>query len=427
MADDPTVPYYLKNVPTFKHLPDPHAYHRFKDINTLPAIGDFVICSIDAVASVAHLDKEARQAAQELRPRRYIAFVMESHGLSIGHEPVNAYGFSFVRQGPPRATQPGQILFRDFCIPVFPNTIHPTGRKPLRPVLPLPWRDCYLDTHPDFNFTQVRVSSTPRDYTCVFPCAREQILDAKEMAANDCVIFDRRTDGMKQGVLEAIATAALPPSPTSAFKVPLPPSPVIVEANLPEDVAHTPADLGVALVEPEVTGDNVSIIASDDEMSVCEDGQSAPDSDVDIGLLLHLETMFDTSGNVNDPVVDIWYDLDMVPEVIDPIYFLEERAQVRRIISDAEARLGITQAREAAAKTDDFNPFGPDEVPDAAPEPNELHIPAVEPAESISWLRSKSASLGRLSGKSLSLLRKGTAFFRTLACHSAQAHDTHDS
>ncbi|VDB91444.1 unnamed protein product [Peniophora sp. CBMAI 1063] len=429
MDDSDRILYYLKDVPSFKHLPDPHAYHRFKDINTLPAIGDFVVCSIDPVASVAHLDEAARQAVRRMCPRRYIAFVMESHGLSIGHEPVNAYGFTFVRQGPPRATQPGQIVFRDYCIPVLSNTTHPTGRKPLRPALPLPWPDCYLDTHNDFNFTQVRVSSTPRDYTCVLPCAREEILDAKEMMANDCVIFDRRTDDMQEGVLEAIDAVALPPSPTSAFKIPLPPSPMILKAKLPEAVAHTHTGLGVTPAELDMTEDDVSIIASDDATSVIQDSQSTPVSDVDIGLLMHLETLFDTSGYVNDPVVDIWYDLDMVPEVIDPVYFFEERAQVRRIISNAEARLGITQAREeAAAKSEGFNPFRPSEVPNATVEAEGMDIPSVEFLDARSRPNSKSNPFARSTGilRPLSFIRRGFDFVCALACNTARAHDTLD-
>lgn len=32
------------------------------------------------------------------------------------------------------------------CIPVLPNTEHPTGRKPLCPIRPLPWPNCYHAT-----------------------------------------------------------------------------------------------------------------------------------------------------------------------------------------------------------------------------------------------------------------------------------------
>ncbi|KZV69660.1 hypothetical protein PENSPDRAFT_725887 [Peniophora sp. CONT] len=324
------IPYYLKNVPTFKHLSDPHAYHRYKDIERIPAVGDFVVCSIDPVASVAHLDELARQAACKLRPQRYIAFVMEMHGLSIGNEPVNAQGFTFVRQGPPRATRPGQPVFRDYCIPILPNTKHPTGRKPLKPAQPLPWQDCYIDTSPDFNFTEVRVSAAPRDYTCVLPCGREEILDTMEMMATDGVLLERRLASIGRGALDAIASLALPPSPTSAFKVPLPPSPVTEEIELPEDTALVERCTSSGLFMSNPAEDDVSIIASDDAESIPDDNQSAHDPGFDIGLLLHLETMFDTSGDVNDPVVNVWYDLDMVKEVLDPIHFLEERAQIRQ-------------------------------------------------------------------------------------------------
>ena len=88
--------------------------------------------------------------------------------------------------------------------------------------------------------------------------------------------------------------------------------------------------------------------------------------DIDIGFLQHFEQLLDNAGSINDPVVDVWYDLNMVKEVVDVPLFLEELAQIRRwatltftstsamliaprIIDDAEERLGIRAAREAAA------------------------------------------------------------------------------
>ena len=51
--------------------------------------------------------------------------------------------------------------------------------------------------------------------------------------------------------------------------------------------------------------------------------------DFDMNLMLQMEAMFDTSGDVNDPIVNVWYDLDMVQEIPDPLLFLEERAKIK--------------------------------------------------------------------------------------------------
>ena len=48
------------------------------------------------------------------------------------------------------------------CVPVWPNTVHPYNRKPLRTTKPLPWSDCY---HPTFPAFVLRVDTTVIDYS----------------------------------------------------------------------------------------------------------------------------------------------------------------------------------------------------------------------------------------------------------------------
>lgn len=83
--NDDTIPDSQKKLPPFKYLSDPHAWRRSQAVTGLPSVGDFVVCSIDPVASVAHLDKVAQQAARKLHSRRYVAFIMavrKLHGYS---------------------------------------------------------------------------------------------------------------------------------------------------------------------------------------------------------------------------------------------------------------------------------------------------------------------------------------------------------
>lgn len=62
--------------PVFKkHLANPAEWKRTQATCAMPREGDFVILSIDPVATVAHLDNEARIAAGKLRTRKYVALI----------------------------------------------------------------------------------------------------------------------------------------------------------------------------------------------------------------------------------------------------------------------------------------------------------------------------------------------------------------
>ena len=62
--------------PRFRYMDNPEAYRRDMPVAQIPGIGDFVVFAIDPVASVAHLDKVARQAAGKIKTRRHVGLVM---------------------------------------------------------------------------------------------------------------------------------------------------------------------------------------------------------------------------------------------------------------------------------------------------------------------------------------------------------------
>lgn len=75
MSDAPAVG---QPKPTYKYLPSPEKGITNRHVPTaaMPLLGDFVVFSIDPVASVAHLDKTARQAARKIRTRRHVGIIM---------------------------------------------------------------------------------------------------------------------------------------------------------------------------------------------------------------------------------------------------------------------------------------------------------------------------------------------------------------
>ncbi|KZV69652.1 hypothetical protein PENSPDRAFT_471295 [Peniophora sp. CONT] len=355
-------------VPRFKYMENPGAYMRDIPVAQIPGAGDFVVLSIDPVASVAHLDEVARQAAKRLRRRRYVGLIMlvrrvcisltlntthdgsQMEGLAMEDVPANQFVFTFVRKGLPPTSPPDSFI--DMCIPILPNTYHPTNVEPLRPLHPLPWQDCYISFTNQLNYRNLRVKTTPRDYTGVLP-----VDDSDEIFRLDCMIDDsagvvkQRMLGLQEGSLEAISTIPLPDSPVSSH-------PVFCSAPMEnvEDQAHADAESVSSLASSSkdrldaVNPDDISMIGSiESDVSQGQAKRPALSQEADIGFLHAFESMIDSTGSVNNPVVDIWYDLDMVKDVPDVSLFVEECAQIRRIIDDAEERLGIRAAREAAA------------------------------------------------------------------------------
>ena len=51
-----------------------------------------------------------------------------------------------------------------------------------------------------------------------------------------------------------------------------------------------------------------------------------------IDMLLRVEAMMETEGDLRDPVVDTWYDLDMVTEVLDPVLFLQDVKRLKQCV-----------------------------------------------------------------------------------------------
>ncbi|VDB91450.1 unnamed protein product [Peniophora sp. CBMAI 1063] len=336
--------------PRFRYMEDPRTYRRNFPVAQYPGIGDFVVFAIDPVASVAHLDKVARRAAKKIQTSLHVGLIMMMNGLPIENIPVNQFRFVFLRKGLPPTTPPSS--FADSCIPVLPNTHHPMDCQPLAPLHPLPWDDCYISSTEELHFRSLRVKNTPRDYTPVLPVTNYDELWRLECTIDDSkAVEEERMRRIQEGSLDAIAAIPIPVSPSSTLKTALPSTRGASEVPEAADDASLSSGAPSNASRLADDHDDVSMIGSvDEDGSENHAKQTAMLSDdVDLGILHHFESMIDSRGSVNNPVVDIWYDLNMVKDVGDISLFLDECAQIRRIIDDAEERLGIRAAREAAA------------------------------------------------------------------------------
>lgn len=115
---------------------------------------------------------------------------------------------------------------------------------------------------------------------------------------------------------------------------PLSPIPEVRAAMQPSDVSPlSPDPLDGRASPPHDDTDHVSIIASDDGSESMDDGSNSDSGDSeDLDMLLNFENMMFNAGELHDPVVNVWYDLDVVEEIVDPVHFLADVKRLRMCV-----------------------------------------------------------------------------------------------
>ncbi|TRM70636.1 hypothetical protein BD626DRAFT_625772 [Schizophyllum amplum] len=102
---------------------------------SVPLRNAYVVVWIDPLETLQHLDdEEVKTACRTLVCGKYVA--------TIAGGMYPAYQIDFLVQGLPQEELGKHFLSAMSC-PVLPNTSHPEGRRPVKPVPPLPWPDCY--------------------------------------------------------------------------------------------------------------------------------------------------------------------------------------------------------------------------------------------------------------------------------------------
>ncbi|KZP32168.1 hypothetical protein FIBSPDRAFT_722953, partial [Athelia psychrophila] len=119
-----------------------HARVREEGTSRFPRLTSYVTIKLDPVESVEILeDDEATTAAQGAVSKVYVGYIAN---WDDEEDEENAnYLIHLLRSGLPKSS-PEEFIEEDMCIPVFPNTDHPS-RKPITPSDPLPisWTHCY--------------------------------------------------------------------------------------------------------------------------------------------------------------------------------------------------------------------------------------------------------------------------------------------
>lgn len=225
-------------------------------------------------------------------------------------------------------------------IPIAPNADH-ESRKPLNTVHPLPWSNCYVETTSRYP-VYCRITTAERDYTPILPMDIPDVMECCTHIQNDREY--RRTMHYKldKGSLTALASLPLPPSrssilspepssPTSASRLPLPPSPSLSRTSSRSDItdpmSNSDAHSLSSKSDKVSNAESVSIIGSDDN------GDVSGNVGVSQNIMLFMEDIVNDSGDVDEPVVNIWYDLDMAPEINDPDSLFEELDKIKQYVA----------------------------------------------------------------------------------------------
>ncbi|KAI0350622.1 hypothetical protein OH77DRAFT_1412663 [Trametes cingulata] len=127
-----------------------------------PTPGAYAVVRLNPVEMVKALDDpQATAEAEAMKPKAYLAWLNLELALPFPDQPWYRFDICPIGLGiRPEDAESG--ITSDMCVPIGPNTSHPTGRKPVCPVGCFPYSGCYhwLDT----EFT-VRIRSRPEGFS----------------------------------------------------------------------------------------------------------------------------------------------------------------------------------------------------------------------------------------------------------------------
>ncbi|KAH9892022.1 hypothetical protein C8Q73DRAFT_650259, partial [Cubamyces lactineus] len=116
-----------------------------------PIPGTYVVAQIDVEATLGPFnDLEAVVAAADLRPKKYLLYLHTPLQLPFpGGGPFKYFAY-LVGPGP-RPDEPDNFITSDMCVPIYPNTKHPSGRPPVHASPEFPVPNCCHWFGPDYE------------------------------------------------------------------------------------------------------------------------------------------------------------------------------------------------------------------------------------------------------------------------------------
>ncbi|KDQ51811.1 hypothetical protein JAAARDRAFT_210932 [Jaapia argillacea MUCL 33604] len=276
-----------------------------------PRIYSIVIFSINPTSTFDSLLGE--DVSESLNPGRlpcrpYVGFVQQKFGLPLRDDPYTDCRVYFITQGLPSPSTDG-LRESSMCVPIWPTTEHPSGRKPIRLREPLPWDHCYLHS---MLYVDVRVLSADFEDAKIngvmlFPEAMHHMEFQHEDQVKKSALWKERALAIPQTLVESVHSFQKPggddglPNPT------------------PPPAAAEYGDL--------------------------DDAPSIHGSREEIGNLLLGIMGAEPSDYVT---VDATYDLSTISSLPDPEDFFEEEKAIRNLAREFMERKVVLEAEEEA-------------------------------------------------------------------------------
>lgn len=347
---------------------------------------------LNPVAMVEHLDDAvALQAARRMSSRTYIGYVDCLRDFPLPVKPYHKCSIQFVGQGLPTRLK-DEFVERDMCVPIYPNTLHPLAREPLRAKPPSLFPDCYQYS---FVTATVRVPNQNFDPKLAFWLSGKHVSEHHRLLSHDLyrrtvlkrekgvpgpdpasiILWERqstrgpspdlnrgpstsddedgdadddsiaskasfsRSEAASPVAHNVVPSASHPAAPSDAGHI----VPFSGKLSGTSDFDHTqPLDV---LYGPDDTSDNES------ELSMIESNSdsSSMDSIMDLAQLVFAPEPDEDPDII--PLVEVSLEIGKIEHILDPVSFLDEREAIIAVIKDSRARNAAAFAQDVYADT----------------------------------------------------------------------------
>ncbi|KAI0629528.1 hypothetical protein C8Q77DRAFT_292120 [Trametes polyzona] len=302
----------------------------------------YAVIRIDPMATVKALDDPvATAAAQAMSTKPYLVFLRRVRlGLPFPNKPWYRYTISVIA---PCVRDPHEAkgYTPDMCVPIYPNTSHPTDRRPVRPEEPFPFHNCYHWLEMDMD---VRVLARPEwfdRHKAIKLSSDEEYEMDMFWSLDHTRILDER-DAALSAMIPAVGSPSTPPAQPSS--------------PLPEPDTTSPVDIS----DRDTLSDARS--ATTHSLSESCSSRSSMNSASTANSVERIMRMDIFSGPNDDvallPLCELWEDLSAhfksEEDIPHPSGLFKERDEIAKIVRDARIRAySATTAAGLVRSTDE--------------------------------------------------------------------------
>ncbi|KAK7046561.1 hypothetical protein R3P38DRAFT_2874451 [Favolaschia claudopus] len=303
----------------------------------IPEYGAFVGFTLDPIASLsqgAQSDPEAVELCKKLVCKQYVGIVVDREGLYMPWLPYNSCYVRLIQQGQPKG-DPEQFIEPSMSVPVLPMTedpeSHVSGRTPIKPSEPLPWKDCYISIAAD------AVVRSPSMWTTDVP---NWTIDEDQQDELHVMMV---TDIRRMDLLQAQAQASRAPFTNPGAPNESSASPPAQEAR---DTSRTSPDLSpVGISDGVETHPRTHHGSGSDSASNSVSEPDADDEELEDDDEALFNELFGGSPSTEFALtVHFTHDLLSVKEFNDPADYYKEAKAIEKIEQDAAPRVKESRA-----------------------------------------------------------------------------------